>query len=104
MRIAATAVALLALSGGVALAEEPPFSEWIAARQATLEWDLPPLERQLTRETLLASLEVGRRFLIQSQKPEGNFHYTYDWITRLYERSDNQVRQAGAARERVSHP
>lgn len=75
--------------------DEPPFATWIAARAKALEWTTPPVERTLTRATLLESLELGRRFLLANQKPEGNFNYTYDWVTRLVSRSDNQVRQAG---------
>jgi UDP-N-acetylmuramoyl-tripeptide--D-alanyl-D-alanine ligase len=86
----------VSLCAAAAAAEEEPFAEWIAARAAALEWNLPPVERSLTRATLLESLNLGRDFLLANQKPEGNFNYTYDWITRLLERSDNQVRQAGA--------
>ena len=41
------------------------------------------------------SLKLGTQFLLNHQKPEGNFTYTYDWCKRTYEPGDNQVRQAG---------
>lgn len=50
----------------------------------------------LTRAILDRSLELGTQFLLNHQKPEGNFTYTYDWVKKTYDPNDNQVRQAGA--------
>ena len=41
------------------------------------------------------SLKLGTQFLLNHQKPEGNFNYTYDWVKKIYHPGDNQVRQAG---------
>ncbi len=49
-----------------------------------------------TREMLLESFEKGRGFLLNNQKPEGNFNYNYDFTAREFTVGDNQVRQAGA--------
>ena len=42
------------------------------------------------------SLELGRGFLLNSQRRAGNFVYTYDFVQRREVATDNQVRQAGA--------
>ena len=55
-----------------------------------------PLRRRLTRDILDTSLELGKRFLLNNQRPEGNFIYAYDFVTREFSRDDSQVRQAGA--------
>ena len=53
--------------------------------------------RHLDRGVLDTSLELGKSFLLNNQKPEGNFNYEYDWRARSLSADDNQVRQAGAA-------
>jgi hypothetical protein len=50
----------------------------------------------VTRATLDRSLELGTRFMLAHQKPEGNFDYEYDWRAKSYSAEDNEVRQAGA--------
>jgi UDP-N-acetylmuramoyl-tripeptide--D-alanyl-D-alanine ligase len=52
--------------------------------------------RRLNRAILDRSLELGTQFMINHQKPEGNFDYEYDWIKKTYTPGDFQVRQAGA--------
>ena len=51
---------------------------------------------RLDRTILDRSLELGTQFMLNHQKPEGNFTYIYDWIKKTYDPNDNQVRQAGA--------
>ncbi|MCZ6676096.1 MAG: hypothetical protein O7E52_02475 [Candidatus Poribacteria bacterium] len=50
----------------------------------------------LTREILDRSLELGAQFMLNHQKPEGNFDYEYDWVKKTYTPGIFQVRQAGA--------
>lgn len=50
----------------------------------------------VTRAILDRSLELGTRYLLTHQKPEGNFDYEYDWREKEYSDDDNEVRQAGA--------
>lgn len=50
----------------------------------------------LKAETLENSIILGAQFLINHQKPEGNFDYEYNFVTGEYTEDDNQVRQAGA--------
>ena len=76
--------------------DETPFPSWVAERARGLEWNAARLPRRMTREILEQSLAAGRRFLLANQRPEGNFNYSYDWIARQMEDSDNGVRQAGA--------
>ena len=52
--------------------------------------------KPLTRAVLDRSLELGTQFMLNHQKPEGNFTYIYDWVKKTYDTGDNQVRQAGA--------
>jgi hypothetical protein len=47
-------------------------------------------------KVLETSLEEARGFLIENQKPKGNFNYDYDWVLKKTDEKDNQVRQAGA--------
>lgn len=54
------------------------------------------LEPVLTRDILDRSLELGRKFLLVNQRPEGNFTYEYDFVQRTLPPNDNSVRQAGA--------
>lgn len=51
---------------------------------------------ELEPALLERSLELGRDFMLNHQKPDGNFNYTYDWMTRSFSPDDNSVRQAGA--------
>ena len=52
--------------------------------------------QQLNRAILDRSLKLGTQFMINHQKPEGNFTYMYDWVKKTYDPGDSQVRQAGA--------
>jgi len=45
--------------------------------------------------SLDTALELGAKFLMSRQKPEGNFHYEYDWKKKENSDDDNSVRQAG---------
>ncbi len=61
--------------------------------------DLPTLgicSKRLSREILDRSLEIGTQFMLNNQKPEGNFNYEYHWIRQKQNPEDSQVRQAGA--------
>ncbi len=53
-------------------------------------------KKVLTRRMLDHSLARGTQFLLNNQKPEGNFNYEYNFILRKMKNDDNQVRQAGA--------
>ena len=55
-----------------------------------------PPEQPLTRVILDRSLELGTEFMLNHQKPEGNFDYEYNWIKKTYTPGNFQVRQAGA--------
>ena len=52
--------------------------------------------KSLNRAILDRSLELGTQFMLNHQKPEGNFTYIYDWVEKTYDPGDSQVRQAGA--------
>ncbi|MCZ7586838.1 MAG: hypothetical protein M5R36_27790 [Deltaproteobacteria bacterium] len=73
-----------------------PFPERIARMAAGLPWKSRSDDRKLDRDVLMRSLELGRQFLLANQKPEGNFNYEYDFVTKKMTDDDNQVRQAGA--------
>ncbi|GAB4298633.1 MAG: hypothetical protein Kow0090_14080 [Myxococcota bacterium] len=68
-------------------------------QKAPTEPDETPIvvcKKKLTRNILDKSLELGTQFLLNNQKPEGNFNYEYDWVKKKMNEDDNQVRQAGA--------
>ena len=50
----------------------------------------------MTRPILDQSLAKGREFLLNSQKPEGNFVYQYDFTAKREIPGISPVRQAGA--------
>jgi len=78
----------------VSLEEYP---EWLHSYYGSLEWPVHRgYKKRLTRETLEQSLDLGRRFMLENQKDEGNFNYQYDWVNKKMDQSDNQVRQSGA--------
>lgn len=51
---------------------------------------------QLNKSILDESIELAGKYLLSSQKDDGNFVYEYDFSTRQTSPQDNQVRQAGA--------
>lgn len=60
-----------------------------------------PVRNECTRETLCSgsldlSIKLGTRFMLNFQKPTGNFHYEYNWHSRVVSSQDNAVRQAGS--------
>ncbi len=55
--------------------------------------DFAPL---VNRAILDESLALGTAYLLNNQKPEGNFIYEYDWKTETFPDGDNNVRQVGA--------
>ena len=85
--------------------------EAIALVRAAQPWDLhedarikgatgddprDTLELEMNPELLKESFALGSAFLVQWQKPEGNFRYMYDWTEGTWVEDDNQVRQAGS--------
>lgn len=49
----------------------------------------------LDQGDLQLGLRLGSQFLVQSQRPAGNFRYEYDWLKQTETDEDNPVRQAG---------
>jgi UDP-N-acetylmuramoyl-tripeptide--D-alanyl-D-alanine ligase len=72
------------------------FPDWLRRYRQTRRWATHDQPRRLTREVLLDSLRLGRRFLVNNQKPAGNFNYQYDFVLKELDPGDSQVRQAGA--------
>ena len=60
---------------------------------------LPEIEKgrcsPLTREILDTSLDLGTRYILNHQQPDGRFSYIYDWALGSFVPGDSQVRQAG---------
>ena len=52
--------------------------------------------RELVRDDLEESLRLGRRFMLQSQLPAGDFRYHVDFVTGEVAPEQGAVRQAGA--------
>ena len=79
--------------------ERPSTGESVTDSQSRLPEEIvasPEQDQLLHRAVLLKSLELGRKFLLNNQKGEGNFNYEFDWVTNRLNTDDNQVRQAGA--------
>ncbi len=53
-------------------------------------------ERRLTRAVLDRSLELGTRYVLAHQKPDGLFDYEYDWRSKSLSEDENEIRQSGA--------
>jgi len=71
------------------------FPVWLRAHLQSLEWGHYASDKKLSRDILRQSLNLGRRFLINNQKPAGNFNYQYDFVRKEMDPADSQVRQAG---------
>ena len=67
----------------------------VACSAALLDATEKPKQR-LTLEMLDRSLELGRRYLLSSQRDAGHFVYEYDFIAGSARPTDSPVRQAGA--------
>ncbi len=52
--------------------------------------------KRLNRQILDESLLLGRSFILNNQKDEGNFNYEYNFIDRKVNNEISEVRQAGA--------
>lgn len=72
------------------------FSSWLAKHVDSLEWEDRKVDARLTSEILESSLDLGGQFIVNNQKPAGNFNYQYDFVQGVMDKDDNQVRQAGA--------
>ncbi len=76
--------------------QKSKFKQWIKIKHEKLKWGTFEKENILNAEILNTSLSLGSSFLINNQKPAGNFNYEYDFVTNTFATGDNQVRQAGA--------
>ena len=72
------------------------YPAWIKKHLEGLKWKTRDSEKKLTRQNLLDSFHLGRTFMLNNQKPAGNFNYQYDFVLKEQDKDDNQVRQAGA--------
>ena len=68
------------------------FPVWMKTHLNGLTWSTHEHESTLTREILEKSFALGRRFMINNQKPEGNFNYQYDFVNKEMDPRDSQVR------------
>lgn len=62
-------------------------------------FELPTIgfcRKRLNQKILRQSLNLGTKFILNNQKPAGNFNYEYDWIKKSFTPGDSEVRQAGA--------
>jgi len=72
------------------------FPAWIQGYTNNLKWEKHYSERKLNPLTLDKSIKAGTAFMLNNQKPAGNFNYEYDFVTKKITEDDHQVRQAGA--------
>ncbi|MDP6115656.1 MAG: hypothetical protein QGG53_27665 [Planctomycetota bacterium] len=106
MRRAVAALILLSITVSDSTGEESEefpaqlsqseFPRWLKEHVQGLEWKQRKFQPRLTRGVLEGSLKLGQIFLVNNQKPDGNFNYQYDFLKKKLSTSDNQIRQAGA--------
>lgn len=78
------------------------FPSWIHKYYQDLQWtEFHGFEGNregpmLTREVLLESLRLGCTNIAENQNLAGNFNYQYDFVARVLDTQDNDVRQGGA--------
>ena len=72
------------------------YSTWLDGYYENLKWKSYDREMKLNKEILTQSFNEGNKYLLNNQKPEGNFNYQYNFVTKELDNDDNQVRQAGA--------
>jgi len=72
------------------------YKVWMKEYFQNLLWLEHEFDKKLTREILLKSYKLGNKYIINNQKPEGNFNYEFDFVNNEVTGTDNQVRQAGA--------
>ncbi len=72
------------------------FPDWIQGYSRNLKWKKRDAIKKLNQSILNESFNAGKRFMINNQKPAGNFNYEYDFVKRTMTEGDHQVRQAGA--------
>ena len=71
------------------------YKVWMKEYFQKLLWLEHEFDKKLTREILLKSYKLGNKYIINNQKPEGNFNYEYNFVSNEVTGIDNQVRQAG---------
>jgi UDP-N-acetylmuramoyl-tripeptide--D-alanyl-D-alanine ligase len=72
------------------------FKVWMKDYYKQLLWIEHEFDNKLTKDILLKSYNLGKNYIINNQKPEGNFNYEYDFVTDKLAEIDSQARQAGA--------
>lgn len=89
----AAGAAILSMTVLVPGAELAARLQWYAMEPRWVEkMQLPPL----TRKQLTAAIEAARVYMLNHQRPAGNFVYEYDMVLNTIPDDDNPVRQAGA--------
>jgi len=72
------------------------FKVWMKEYFQGLFWLEDEFDRKLTRRVLKKSYKLSNKYIINNQRPEGNFNYEYDFVSDKLTEEDNQTRQAGA--------
>ncbi|NOY80267.1 MAG: hypothetical protein GXP31_04595 [Kiritimatiellaeota bacterium] len=72
------------------------FREQVRFWSRERHWMERPKPPPLTRATLVASIEAARTYMLNHQRAEGNFIYSYNYVRRTIVPGDSPVRQAGA--------
>ncbi|HSG32144.1 MAG TPA: hypothetical protein VLB82_11450 [Thermodesulfobacteriota bacterium] len=69
---------------------------WMDGYFNKLPWPEFDFNKMLTKDVLKKSYKLGNQYIINNQRPEGNFNYEFDFVSGEVPETDNQVRQAGA--------
>lgn len=90
-------LASLELDAGASLRNEGQIesTEALAGRRLMEADCKTSLSKDVLVDYLASGIDLGARFLVQSQRETGNFRYEYNWQTKEESNDDNPVRQAG---------
>jgi len=83
-------------AGARATAGRQTFRDRIRFHAREPSWTPEETRPDIDRDSLVKSIEAARAYMLNNQKPEGDFVYEYDIIRRRAKDDNNQVRQAGA--------
>jgi hypothetical protein len=74
------------------------YPDWLHSYYESLDFVAHPefSARQLSKDILEKSLEMGCDNMVANMRPEGNFNYQYDFVKNVLDDDDMAVRQAGA--------
>ncbi len=84
------------LTAGLLTAQDSELATILHAQADPVFWQSKQQINFITKESIIEAIELARTYILNHQKPEGNFVYSVNLRTGIIKKTDNQVRQAGA--------